>query len=170
MPFHAVSSANAYRLASNGDAWKRVSELKGADMSIRYWGLAPLCGRKENGSTRCAEKAWRVDKPLEKWADKSLTQPKGTRARTIIVIMVVPWLRFCQPRWRQFDLSLAHSCGYRPDYYPDSRQTRALSQLSIHAMLVSRFNSAEEKYDRKGEYGSRSKRVISRRAVPRRGV
>ena len=57
--------------------------------------------------------------------------------------MVVPWLRFSQPRWRQFDLSLAHSCGHRPDYYPDSRQTRALSQLLvwIRAMLVSRFNS-----------------------------
>ena len=53
--------------------------------------------------------------------------------------MVVPWLWFSQPRWRQFDLSLAHSYGH----YPDSRQTRALSQLlvSICAMLVSGFNS-----------------------------
>jgi len=46
MPFHAVSSTNAYRLASNGDAWKRVSEVNGADMSIRYWGTRPAL-RKE---------------------------------------------------------------------------------------------------------------------------
>ena len=93
IPLHAVSSANAYRLASNGELLEVCERIEGCGHEHPLRGeLAPLCGRKENGSTRCSEKAWRVDKPLEKWAGQSLTQPKGTRARTIIVIMVVPWL------------------------------------------------------------------------------
>jgi hypothetical protein len=40
-----------------------------------------------------SEKAWRVDEPLDKWADESLTQPKGvTMLWTIIVILVILWL------------------------------------------------------------------------------
>jgi hypothetical protein len=44
-------------------------------------------------STRCSEKTWRVDEPLDKCADESLTQPKGIPMLwTIIVILVVLWL------------------------------------------------------------------------------
>jgi hypothetical protein len=44
-------------------------------------------------STRCSEKAWRVDKSLNKFADESLTQPKGIPLLwTIIVILVILWL------------------------------------------------------------------------------
>jgi Family of unknown function (DUF5670) len=44
-------------------------------------------------STRCSEKAWRVDERLDKYANESLTQPKGIPMLwTIIVILVVLWL------------------------------------------------------------------------------
>jgi hypothetical protein len=43
--------------------------------------------------TRCSEKAWRIDQALNKYADESLTQPKGIPMLwTIIVILVVLWL------------------------------------------------------------------------------
>ena len=43
--------------------------------------------------TRCSEKAWRIDQALNKYADESLTQPKGILMLwTIIVILVVLWL------------------------------------------------------------------------------
>jgi hypothetical protein len=39
------------------------------------------------------EKAWRVDEPLDKYANESLTQPKGIPMLwTIIVILVILWL------------------------------------------------------------------------------
>jgi hypothetical protein len=39
------------------------------------------------------KKAWRVDEPLNKYADESLIQPKGTPMLwTIIVILVILWL------------------------------------------------------------------------------
>jgi uncharacterized protein DUF5670 len=42
---------------------------------------------------RYSEKAWRVGEPLNKFADESLTQPKGIPMLwTIIVILVVLWL------------------------------------------------------------------------------
>lgn len=44
-------------------------------------------------STRCSEKAWRVDESLDKYADESLAQPKGIPMLwTIIAILVVLWL------------------------------------------------------------------------------
>jgi hypothetical protein len=40
-----------------------------------------------------SEKAWGIDEPLDKYANESLTQPKGTPMLwTIIVILVVLWL------------------------------------------------------------------------------
>jgi preprotein translocase subunit SecF len=39
------------------------------------------------------EKAWRVDEPLNKYVDESLTQTEGTPMLwTIIVILVILWL------------------------------------------------------------------------------
>ena len=39
------------------------------------------------------EKAWRGDEPLNKYADESLTEPKGILMLwTIIVILVILWL------------------------------------------------------------------------------
>ena len=44
-------------------------------------------------STRCFQKAWRIDEPLDKWADESFTQPKGILMLwTIVIILVVLWL------------------------------------------------------------------------------
>jgi hypothetical protein len=44
-------------------------------------------------STRCSEKAWRAEEPLNKYADESLTQQKGIPMLwTIIVILVILWL------------------------------------------------------------------------------
>jgi hypothetical protein len=60
---------------------------------LRLLELAGFGEAKENRSTRCSEKAWRVDEFLGKWADESLTQPKGIPMLwTIIVILVVLWL------------------------------------------------------------------------------
>ena len=93
MPFRSVSSANAYRLASNGELLEVCQRIEGCGHEHPpREELAPLCGRKENRSTRCSEKARRVDKPLEKWAGQSFNLTERTRARTINVIMVVPWL------------------------------------------------------------------------------
>jgi len=41
----------------------------------------------------CSQKAWRVDEPLDKWADGSFTQPKEIPMLwTIVIILVVLWL------------------------------------------------------------------------------
>ena len=47
----------------------------------------------EREELRCSEKAWRVDKPLDKYRPTRLTQPKGIPVLwTIIVILVILWL------------------------------------------------------------------------------
>jgi hypothetical protein len=51
--------------------------------------------RKESRTFRLdvLKKAWRIDEALNKYADESLTQPKGIPMLwTIIVILVVLWL------------------------------------------------------------------------------
>src|SRR4029453_899487 len=52
-----------------------------------------FCQREGEFLARCSEKAWRIDQALNKYADESLTQPKGIPMLwTIIVILVILWL------------------------------------------------------------------------------
>ena len=64
-----------------------------ASLDYGSFELARFAEAKENRSTRCSERACRVDEFLDKWADESLTQPKETSMLwTIFVILVVLWL------------------------------------------------------------------------------
>jgi hypothetical protein len=78
----------------------RTAHRKAPEHAFKHQGRALLSYApeslrkgKENFSTRCFEKDWRIDEALNKYADESLTQPKGLPMLwTIIVILVVLWL------------------------------------------------------------------------------
>ena len=95
-------------------------------------------------STRCSERAWQVDEFLDKWADESLTQPKGNHAldynchpsRALASGLY-------RPLWRRFDPSSARHCRHRARYSADSRQTRALSnRFSLDSRRLNRGRAA----------------------------
>src|SRR4029450_1160806 len=62
-------------------------------LSVRLAGaIATKRTGQQNFSTRRSEKAWRLEEALNKYADESLTQPKGILMLwTIIAILVVLW-------------------------------------------------------------------------------
>jgi hypothetical protein len=79
--------------------WQKIASF--AELDLVKWLKRRFCTEIVYSCQREAElfrldvpeKAWRVDERLDKYADESLTQPKGIPMLwTIIVILVVLWL------------------------------------------------------------------------------